>query len=186
VSETSITAPSRAAGERLDVFLAQALAQPRSQVQKLLKSDLIRVNGRAERPSYIMQPGDVVERLEAPAAATAKVAPDLPVVYEDADILVVDKPAGLAVHPGAAGHTTATVADFARPLTEDADPDRPGIVHRLDRDTSGLLIIAKHAAAKAYMQEQFKQRLVHKTYILVVVGRVAEHAARYRRSLSSA
>lgn len=165
-----------AAGERLDVFLAAALELPRAQAKKLVTADLITVNGRPEKPSYPVEVGDEVARLDPPAVPHAP-APDLPVVYEDADILVVDKPAYLAVHPGAASHTTATVADFARPRTTDADADRPGIVHRLDRDTSGLLIIAKHAAAKAAMQAAFKARQVHKTYELLLVGTLTPEEA---------
>ena len=168
---------SRAAGERLDVFLANALGRTRSQVLKLLQSELISVNGQIQRPSYLVQVGDSVVQAEAPARAAAGPAPELPIVYEDADLIVVDKPAGLAVHPGAASHTTVTVADFARPRTTDTDPDRPGIVHRLDRDTSGLLIIAKNQTAKEHMQAQFKTRKVHKIYQLLVVGRIAQDAA---------
>ena len=166
-----------AAGERLDVYLASAFDLPRAQAKKLITAGLIEVNGQAERASYQMQAGDSVARLEPEAPAAAAQAPDLPIIYEDDDILVVDKPAYIAVHPGAASHVTATVADFARPRTTDEDGDRPGIVHRLDRDTSGLLIIAKHAAAKAAMQAAFKARQVHKTYDLLVVGRIDQEEA---------
>jgi 23S rRNA pseudouridine1911/1915/1917 synthase len=81
------------------------------------------------------------------------------------------------VHPGAGDGAIATVADFARSRTTDTDTERPGIVHRLDRDTSGLLIIAKHAAAKAYLQAQFKTHKVHKLYTLLVVGRLEPETA---------
>ncbi len=173
----SLTAESRAAGERLDVYLAAALQRPRSQVQRLVRTNLVLVNGDQERTSYLMQPGDVVQ-IQAPPVPAAKPAPpDLPVVYQDDDLLIIDKPAGIAVHPGASSHVTATVADFARPRTTDQDPDRPGIVHRLDRDTSGLLIIAKNEAAKAFMQAAFKRREVRKTYELLVVGRIDKQQA---------
>ena len=168
---------SGAAGERLDVFLTKTLVSARSQVQKLFKAELITVNGQTQRPSYQVAAGDTVSLAQPPARVQAPPPPDLPILYEDADILVIDKPAGLAVHPGAASHVTATVADFARPRTTDADPDRPGIVHRLDRDTSGLLIIAKNASAKAFMQAAFKNREVHKAYQLLVVGRLEQDAA---------
>jgi 23S rRNA pseudouridine1911/1915/1917 synthase len=167
----------RAAGERLDVYLVTALGRPRSQVAKLFDAGLVTVSGKPQRPSYKMRVGDHIEVADAPAPAASQPAPELPLLYEDDDIIVVDKPAGLAVHPGAASHTTATVADFARTRTTDEDPDRPGIVHRLDRDTSGILIIAKHPEAKAYMQAQFKARQVHKIYQLLVVGRIAQEEA---------
>jgi len=173
----SLTAESRAAGERLDVYLAAALQRPRSQMQRLVRTNLVLVNGDQERTSYLMQPGDVVQIQAPPVPAAKPTPPDLPVVYEDDDLLIIDKPAGIAVHPGAASHVTATVADFARPRTTDQDPDRPGIVHRLDRDTSGLLIIAKNEAAKAFMQAAFKRREVHKTYELLVVGRIDKQQA---------
>ncbi|GAC1369136.1 MAG: RluA family pseudouridine synthase [Candidatus Saccharimonadales bacterium] len=172
-----VTVPEGAAGERLDVYLAAALELPRAQAQKLIAARLITVNGKFERSSYAVQAGDQVIRLEPPTPAAPAQAPDLEVVYEDKDILVVTKPAGLAVHPGAASHVTATVADFARPRTTDEDGDRPGIVHRLDRDTSGLLIIAKTAPAKAFMQAAFKNRHIQKTYELLVVGHVDQEEA---------
>jgi 23S rRNA pseudouridine1911/1915/1917 synthase len=104
-------------------------------------------------------------------------APDLPIVYEDDDILVVDKPAGIAAHHGSGTHGQPTLADFARAHTTDPDPDRPGIVHRLDRDTSGLMVIAKSAEAKLAMQKQFAGRSVHKTYRLLAVGRLEPEEA---------
>jgi 23S rRNA pseudouridine1911/1915/1917 synthase len=173
----SFTAESGAAGERLDVFLAAALERPRSQVQRLVRTNLVLVNGEAERTSYLMQAGDLVQVQQPPAPAAKPAPPDMPILYEDDDLVVIDKPAGIAVHPGAASHVTATVADFARPLTTDADPDRPGIVHRLDRDTSGLLIIAKTLPAKVFMQAAFKRREIHKTYELLVVGRIDKEQA---------
>jgi len=173
----SFTVEPRAAGERLDVFLAAALERPRSQAQRLVRTQLVLVNDQPERTSYVVQPSDVVRVSEPPAPLAKPDAPDLPVIYEDDDLIVIDKPAGIAVHPGAATHITATVADFARPRTTDLDPDRPGIVHRLDRDTSGLLIIAKNEPAKAFMQAAFKRHEVHKAYTLLVVGRVDQEQA---------
>jgi 23S rRNA pseudouridine1911/1915/1917 synthase len=172
-----VTVSEGAAGERLDVYLAAIYELPRAQAKKLITAGLIEVNGRPGRSSYCLRVGDTVNRLAPPAPAAAAPAPDLDIVYEDDDILVVDKPAYLAVHPGAASHVTATVADFARLRTTDEDGDRPGIVHRLDRDTSGLLIIAKHPAAKAAMQAAFKSRQVRKAYELLVVGHVGQEEA---------
>jgi 23S rRNA pseudouridine1911/1915/1917 synthase len=167
-----------AAGERLDVSLARLLGLPRAQAQKLLAGT--EVNGGVERASYRVQAGDevAVELPEAPAHQAA--APDLPVVFEDGELVVVDKPAGLTVHPGAGTTGQATAADYARTKTSDTDPERPGIVHRLDRDTSGLLIIAKTPEAKAHMQAQFKAHNVQKTYTLLAVGRIRPDAAEIR------
>ncbi len=100
----------------------------------------------------------------------------LPVVYQDDDIAIVDKPAGLLVHPPV-GSKEPTLADFARGISSDVDALRPGIVHRLDRDTSGLVIIAKTAAAKAKLQRLFKQSKIKKTYLALVVGRLDPPAA---------
>ncbi len=181
MTANAFTAPAGAAHERLDVYLAAVTGQPRSQAARLVRSGLVSVNGRPGRASYLMQTGDQVEvRPEPASAAGALVAPELTVVYEDDDLLVVDKPAGITVHPGAGRATlpAATVADFARARTTDTeDPQRPGIVHRLDRDTSGLLVIAKNPAAKAYLQAAFKGRRVHKTYQLLVVGHTPHEAA---------
>lgn len=177
MTKSTYTAEPGAADERLDIFLSKALKSPRSQVQKLFKAGLVHVRGQAARPSYLVQAGDTVELSEAPAKVMSGEVPDLPILYEDDDVIVIDKPAGIAVHPGAASHVTVTVADFARTHTTDNDPDRPGIVHRLDRDTSGILIIAKNATSKTFMQAAFKNRAVHKVYQLLVVGRIADEQA---------
>ena len=95
--------------------------------------------------------------------------PQLKIIYEDSDMVVVDKPAGLLVHP-AHDDSGPSVVDYARQISSDPDPDRPGIVHRLDRDTSGLLILAKTAEAKRVLQQAFKERQVHKTYTMLVHG----------------
>jgi 23S rRNA pseudouridine1911/1915/1917 synthase len=172
----ALTVAEGAAAERLDVYLAARLGASRSHVARLLKIGAVRVNGVPSRPSYLVQPGDqlTVEAGEPAAAAAApRPVPDLPVVYEDADVTVIDKPAGLAAHPGAGiPASEPTVADFARTRTTDPDPERPGIVHRLDRDTSGLMIIARTPEAKAYLQQQFREHHVHKTYTLLATGRV--------------
>ncbi|HVQ44755.1 MAG TPA: RluA family pseudouridine synthase [Candidatus Saccharimonadia bacterium] len=166
----AFTVTPRAANERLDVYLAQQTTRPRSQIQRLVKAGLVLVNDRPQRASYAVQAGDKLTVGETSAPTGRPSAPDLPIIYEDDDLFVVDKPAGLLVHPGAGSGQAASVADFARPRTTDPDAERPGIVHRLDRDTSGLLIIAKTLEAKAFLQDAFKRRQIHKTYQLLVVG----------------
>ncbi|MDB5178384.1 MAG: pseudouridine synthase [Patescibacteria group bacterium] len=169
-----------AATERLDIFLAGQLGVTRSRAQTMLRAGHVRVNGRAGRPSYLVRPGDALT-VDEPEVVTADVAaPDLPIIYQDADLLVIDKPAGLVVHGGSGTAGQATVADFARAHTADPDPERPGIVHRLDQDTSGLMILAKTLAAKAALQELFREHGVHKTYSALVVGRLDRSEATIR------
>jgi 23S rRNA pseudouridine1911/1915/1917 synthase len=167
-----LTVDEGAAAERLDVYLGAALDVTRSHALRLLKAGHVLVNDAAQRASYLVQPGDRIAVTEPQSQPVAVEPPQLPVVYEDDDILVIDKPAGLAVHHGSGTAGEATVADFARAHTTDSDPERPGIVHRLDRDTSGLMVLAKTLDAKAYMQRQFAERQIHKTYRLLAVGRV--------------
>jgi 23S rRNA pseudouridine1911/1915/1917 synthase len=155
-------------GRRLDVVLAARLGLSRSQAAGRIKSGLVTVSGALAKSSLPVEAGWQVTVRESDLPATT-IPPDLPVVYEDADLMVIDKPVGLLVHAGA-GRREATVADFARRLVQDDDRDRPGIVHRLDRQTSGLLIIAKTRDAKAYLQSIFKERQVHKTYLVLVAG----------------
>ncbi len=171
MSRQLIVAPG-AAGTRLDVYLAAALTISRSQIQHWLRHKEVTVNGQFARASYLVQAGDhIAMQITAPAPPPIQ-PPDLPIIYQDNDLIVIDKPAGLVVHAGAGRHHEPTVADFARRHTSDPDADRPGIVHRLDRDTSGLLVIARSTTAKTWLQQQWRTRRVHKTYQLLVSGRV--------------
>lgn len=179
----TVTVGEGAAAGRLDVYLAQELDMARSCVQRLLASGDVLVNHSPSRPSYVVQPGDVISVSESNPAPRPPAELQLPVIYEDADLLVIDKPAGLIVHPGNTrdpDFNRPTVASFMRSRTTDPDPDRPGIVHRLDRDTSGLLVLAKSPAAKADLQQQFRTRAVHKTYLLLTVGHPDPPAAEIR------
>jgi 23S rRNA pseudouridine1911/1915/1917 synthase len=162
-------------GLRLDKYLAQARPElSRSQMQRLIAAGAVTVNGRQVKASYIVRPGDLVV-VELPAPESPEVTPEpipLEVVYEDDDLLVINKPAGLVVHP-AAGHSSGTMVNalLARyPEMAEAGP-RAGIVHRLDKDTSGLIIAAKAEAARLALQEQFKRRQVHKVYLALLEGR---------------
>ncbi len=184
MTNRSYTVTEGAAGERLDVFIAAALGRSRNQAQRLLDAGLVRVGDKTHKANYLVQPSDVVLVTESDVPKTAPPpAPLLTVVYEDAAVMVIDKPAGLVAHgaDSAAGETS--VADFARAHTQDADDERPGIVHRLDRDTSGLMLIAKTVEAKADLQAQFKQHTVRKTYTMLVVGRVKPPSAVIRLPL---
>ena len=168
-----------AGGERLDRTLAAQLPDmSRAQLQRLVKDGAVTVNDRLSKPAYRVEPGDAITVLlpEEPEAAVRPEPIPLSVVYEDDFLLAVDKPAGMVVHP-AAGHTSGTLVNalLARyPSSADVGGlERAGIVHRLDKDTSGLLLVAKDAATHDALQRQFKRRQVQKTYLALVEGRVS-------------
>jgi 23S rRNA pseudouridine1911/1915/1917 synthase len=165
-------------GKRLDVFIAaRCPGVSRSQARRLVEEGLATVNGRPARPSYALRPADVVD-VRVPAPEPLTLPPEsipLRIIYEDGDILVVDKPAGLAVHPGP-GQTRHTLVNALLALYPDltnmGDALRPGIVHRLDKDTSGLLLVARNERAQAELSRQLKERLVEKRYLALVTGRL--------------
>ena len=178
----TLTVDKRAAGERLDVYLATQLGMTRSRALRLVQTGHVAIGNERAKGGYALRAGDTVV-VDEPAPTPAVSAPPiLPVVYEDVDIVVIDKPAGMSAHAGS-GVKSATVADFARTVSSDPDPERPGIVHRLDRDTSGLLVIAKTLEAKIAMQQAFARHQVHKTYRLLAVGRLDPSAAIIRLTL---
>lgn len=166
-----------AAGERLDVALAQVTGQTRSSLQKLFKLECIKIQGQLASPKQLAELGQEVF-IDQPEKEKMPPAPQLNVVYEDDDLFIVDKPAGLAVHLSESGKPQATVAAFAKEYgVIDDDDERPGIVHRLDKDTSGLLLIAKNENSKEYLQAQFRDRKVNKTYWALLRGHMAEDEA---------
>lgn len=169
------TVPPDSDQERADVFLARALGVSRAEAQRLLESRAAMVNGAPSRPSRRLRAGDAVEGF-VPEPVEARLVPEaiaLQVVYEDADLMVVDKPRGMVVHP-APGNPTGTLANAA--LAHAADLAgiggelRPGIVHRLDKDTTGLLVIAKSDAALASLQRQIQERTARRVYWALVWG----------------
>lgn len=176
--DRSIALEAESSGERLDVFVARRRPElSRSLVQRLIEEGLVTVDGRRARASQRLEHGTrvvVQVATEAPETPSPE-AISLTIVYEDDDLLVVDKPAGLAVHP-AAGLRRGTLAGALlahRPeLAGVGGPERPGIVHRLDRDTSGLLVVAKNEAARAALARQWKAREVEKGYLALVHGRL--------------
>jgi 23S rRNA pseudouridine1911/1915/1917 synthase len=164
--------------ERLDKLVAAGCpGLSRTHAQELIAAGLVTVNGRPARASLKPEPGDVV-RVTVPDEPPSRLQPEkipLNIVYEDGDVLVVDKPAGLTVHPapGHPGHTLANAILNYLPGLEDAGSLRAGLVHRLDRDTSGLLVVAKNRAAQADLSDQFKARTVSKSYLVLVRGRLS-------------
>ncbi|MEP6813211.1 MAG: RluA family pseudouridine synthase [Actinomycetota bacterium] len=172
---TRLHVPDTAAGERLDRFLA-ALPEigSRAVAERLLGASGVLVDGRARLKSYKLEGGEELE-FEPPRAPTSALEPqamDLEIPYEDEHLLVVDKPAGLVVHP-APGHSSGTLVHglLAHDVEGGDEPERPGIVHRLDRDTSGLLVVARSPEAHRRLQEMVKAREVTREYLALVVGR---------------
>jgi len=167
---------SSEAGSRLDHFLAQQLPQlSRAYLQRAIAAGGIRVNRQSCKSSQKLKQGDtvLVEQLDVPREGPQPQAIPLDILFEDKAIAVVNKPAGMIVHP-ARGHWDGTLASalvyhFDK-LSQTGGPTRPGIVHRLDRDTSGVIVIAKHDQAHEALANQFKSRTVKKEYVAMVVG----------------
>jgi 23S rRNA pseudouridine1911/1915/1917 synthase len=164
------------AGERLDVFLA-ATAGSRAAAQRLIDAGLVLVDGERRPKRHAVVAGERVEVQPAPE----REEPDVPdatfaVVYEDEHLLVIDKPPGVVVHP-ARGHSAGTLVQaLAGRVAGGDDPRRPGVVHRLDRDTSGLLVVARTDAAHAALKEMLRTRAVTREYLALVEGRPAARA----------
>ena len=156
--------------ERLDVAVARQTGLSRAAAARLVDQGRVTVDGRSRPKSHRLQPG---ERVEVEAAPGSAVAPPTPfeVVHEDEHLLVVDKPAGVVVHPGA-GHRSGTLAQALRGVAAGGpDPERGGIVHRLDRDTSGLMLVARSAESHRALQRLIRGREVTREYIALVAGR---------------
>ena len=164
---------------RLDIYLSTKFDTTisRSLWQKYIKAGYVSVNNKvATTPKFEVDETDEIA-LNLPEKEQADV--DLPILYEDDDVLVVNKPSGLLTHAKGGLSDEPTVAEIIRPKTSFAtDTDRPGIVHRLDRDTSGLLIIAKNPESAAHLQRQFAERTAKKTYIAITDGKPKLNAAK--------
>jgi 23S rRNA pseudouridine1911/1915/1917 synthase len=164
------------AGARLDVWLARQLPElSRARVQALMAEGAVRLGGRAARPSVRLRGGEEVT-VDVPDPVAASVAPEdvpLAILYQDAWLLVVDKPAGMTVHPGAgrpAGTLVNALLHHVRDLSGVGGVLRPGIVHRLDRGTSGLMVVAKDDETHRALAAQFASRSVEKEYLAIVHG----------------
>ena len=174
-SHSLVVSPDEA-GVRVDRYLTSVLAgQSRSQVQRLIKDGKVTIDGDDVRPNRVVHAGEtiVIEIPEPTAATPQPEALDLAIVYQDTDIVVVNKPAGMVVHP-AAGHAQGTLVNALlheiKDLSGIGGELRPGIVHRLDRGTSGLMVVAKHDRAHAELARQFHDREVEKEYVALVWG----------------
>ncbi len=161
-------------GERVDKYLASPLDLSRSQVQRLIRQRRVTVDGAVAKASYLLSPGERIRVQLPPPEEPEPLAQELPldIVYEDQDLAVVNKPAGMVVHPSY-GHKKDTLVNalLARyPSLSQLPGTRPGIVHRLDKDTSGLMVVAKNEAARRNLQKQFKRGGVKKVYLALVEG----------------
>lgn len=172
------TVSERTARQRLDQYLLrQGIHHSRTFVKKMVLQGAVRVNGRTTKPSYSVHAGDRIQ-VQIPAPTPLEMKPEpipLDIVYEDPHILVVNKPAGLVVHP-APGHFTGTLVHallhHCRDLSGIGGRERPGIVHRLDKGTSGLLIVAKTDEAHRELSSQFASHSIARTYRALVLGRM--------------
>jgi 23S rRNA pseudouridine1911/1915/1917 synthase len=177
--KTFLVGPDSGAGERLDVFLARRIPDfARAQFQRLIDKGFVFVNGERKKPSLKLRSGDRIEadiEIPEPGPVEAEAIP-LAVLYEDEAIAVIDKPAGMVVHPGAGARTGTLVHALLHRypgIRGVGEEDRPGIVHRLDKETSGVILVARTAAAHIELKRQFKAREVKKVYLALVVGRPA-------------
>jgi 23S rRNA pseudouridine1911/1915/1917 synthase len=181
-----VTSPE--AGVRLDQFLAQHSGWSRARLQKLLKSGRVVVNARPRPASYRVRSGDDIV-VSVPSPEPSHLAPEalpLEILFEDQDLLVVNKPPGLVVHPGA-GHSRGTLLNalvhHCPELKDIGEVSRPGLVHRLDKDTSGLLVVAKTALAHAALVAQFQEHAITKQYLALVWGRLPEVEGRIEKEV---
>jgi len=172
----SLTIPLEMAGLRLDQVLAKLLPEEsRSRLARLIEAGHVTVDGKAAAARQKLKSGEAVDVALAPREAEAAFAPeaiDLKVLHEDEDVLVIDKPAGLVVHPGS-GNWSGTMLNAVLHHAPDAKHlPRAGIVHRLDKDTSGLLVVAKNEPAQASLVRQLQARTMKRTYLALARGRV--------------
>jgi 23S rRNA pseudouridine1911/1915/1917 synthase len=166
-----IEAPADAAGERLDVFLGAHVGS-RAAAQRTIDAGRVRVDGEERAKRYALRGGEVVEVLDEPEAPAVE-APEasFAIAWEDEHLLVVDKPPGVVVHP-ARGHASGTLAQaLERRGAAGGEPGRAGLVHRLDRDTSGLLVVARSEEVHAALKAQLKARGILREYLALVEGR---------------
>ncbi|MSO95313.1 MAG: RluA family pseudouridine synthase [Thermoleophilia bacterium] len=165
--------PEHQAGARLDRVLAECREiHSRALAERLIAAGLVLVNGKPRAKSFRLEGGDEIAADIPDAQPLKGEALDIPIVWEDEHLLVVDKPAGLVVHPAGSTRTGTLVQGLLRHGAEGGDDDdRPGIVHRLDRDTSGLLVVARSSEAYDLLQEMIRKREVERTYAALVRGR---------------
>ena len=176
-SKLIIDVPDEETGERIDSFLSGKTDFTRTRIQQLIKDKNITVNGKATKSSYKIEENDEIA-IEVPEAETTEIKPEnikIDIVYEDSDIAVINKQAGLVVHP-AHGHYSGTLVNailyHIKDLSGINGEIRPGIVHRLDKDTSGLIVIAKNDKVHTVLTEMFQEKKIRKTYLAILKGKL--------------
>jgi len=177
------------AGARLDAYLATQIdGWSRARLQRLIEAGDVLVNGNLAKPSYRVSADDEVEVELTPAPATNFIPENIPleVVFEDDHVIVINKPAGLVVHPAAGIHsgTLANALAYHFQQLSNAGSIRPGIVHRLDKDTSGLLVVAKTESGHENLSDQFRAREVFKSYVALVYGVVKQESGRIEQPIA--
>jgi 23S rRNA pseudouridine1911/1915/1917 synthase len=172
-----LTVPAEAAGERLDRFIADHVGS-RAAAERAIEAGVL-VDGRVRPKSYRLEGGETLQLADTlRLPVTNDPPPPRPrIVWEDEHLAVVDKPAGLVVHPGA-GRASGTLVDALAGMLAGGDPERPGIVHRLDRDTSGLMVVARSEEAHRRLSDLVRTRDIERTYIALVRGRPASRSGR--------
>ena len=167
-------------GERIDKFLAQKLDKSRSLVQKLIKDELVLVNGEVVKTNYSVADGDEIDVKQLDIVDNTNIIPqpmDLDIIYEDDDLLVINKPSGLVVHP-APGHYQDTLVNgllaYSNKLSDINGEFRPGIVHRIDKDTSGLLVVCKNNETHEALANQLSDKTLFRQYLAIVHGEIEE------------
>lgn len=186
----SLTVSETDAGTRLDAYLAgQIEGWSRARLQRLIDEEEVLVNGKSSKASYKLRAGDEIETELTPPPATVFTPENIPleIVFEDDELIVINKPAGIVVHP-AAGVYSGTLANALayhfQQLAKRAGPTRPGIVHRLDKGTSGLMVVAKTEPAHENLSDQFRAREVFKSYLALVHGVVKQASGRIDQPLA--
>ena len=176
-SKLIIDVPDEETGERIDSFLSGKTDFTRTRIQQLIKDRNITVNGKPTKSSYKIEENDEIA-IEVPEVETTEIKPEnikIDIVYEDSDIAVINKQAGLVVHP-AHGHYSGTLVNailyHIKDLSGINGEIRPGIVHRLDKDTSGLIVIAKNDKVHTVLTEMFQEKKIRKTYLAILKGKL--------------
>jgi 23S rRNA pseudouridine1911/1915/1917 synthase len=191
-----LTVPEEAHGQRLDLFLAQQLNEvSRSRVQLLLEQGSVLIGGKLAKASRKVRAGENISILGEPQLPPLRAMPEeipLEIVYEDGDLAVINKPAGMMVHAGSGatedarnrGTLVNALLHHLRELSSSSGPLRPGIVHRLDKQTSGLIVVAKNDAAHARLASMFSRRQVRKLYLTLVQGDLPQDSGTVSASIS--
>ena len=181
-TRTELVVSSNEAKARLDQFLAKRLPEfYRSRLQQLIRDGFVRLNNSTSRPRQIVRGGDKIELTEPPLEKIETLPEPIPleILFEDDDLIVINKPAGLVVHPGA-GHREHTLVNallnHCATLSGIGGKERPGIVHRIDKETSGCLVVAKNDATHRDLSRQFAARTVEKIYLALVAGKLRKPA----------